>query len=381
MMVREKIDILKYQIDEIENSKISENEYEDLKVQRNLMMNAEKIKLAIGNTYEFIYSGNNLTRSVHDLMNESIKEFSVIAEFNNSYGEILKKIENIYYLIEDVVEELRNEDSSIEFDEENLNYIEDRINIINNMKRKYGKSIKDIYKYLDDAKIELNDIIKAEDILKDIEIELNKIKSKMVELATNINLERKKIAIVMENKIMKELEDLQMKNSSFSAVIEFCEDNFRADGFDKVEFMISTNPGEPLKPLSKIASGGEMSRIMLAIKCILAQADKIPTLIFDEIDTGISGSAAQKVSEKLTDISVLHQVICVTHLAQIASMADNNYFINKIADKNTFTKIKKLNDIELRKEISRLLSGETSKITLEHADELIDKANKYKKCL
>jgi DNA repair protein RecN (Recombination protein N) len=375
----QKIDILNYQIKEIENSNIKINEDIELKEQRDILANAEKIKSVLNSVYLNMYTGNNNSKSATDMFTNTIHELKTISEFNSVYLEILKKVEDIFYSIEDVTEDVRAANEFVEYDDGLLNEIEDRIDVINNLKRKYGNTINDINTYLEKSKKELDEILKADEILKDIDDEINILTNQLKDMAIDIYSERKKSSTFLETKIKKELEDLQMKNSIFKVLIDHDLKNFRSDGFDKVEFMISTNLGEPVKPLSKIASGGEMSRIMLAVKCILASADKIPTLIFDEIDSGISGYAAQKVSEKLSEISKFHQVICVTHLAQIASMADNHFYISKTSNKNTYTKIKKLNNDEIKEEISRLLSGDSSQITLRHAEELIKKANNYKK--
>jgi DNA repair protein RecN (Recombination protein N) len=275
----------------------------------------------------------------------------------------------------------------VEYDPKLLEQIEERLDLIYNLKKKYGETVEAVLEYLKKAREDLNEILNNEELVNGLISELRNEGNELFELAKALNGERIKAAKLLEEKIGKELNDLEMKNAVLKVDIDFEEGEnekqerkYSNNGLDKVEFLISTNSGEPLKPLSKIASGGEMSRIMLAIKTILANVDKMPTMIFDEIDIGISGKAAQKVGEKLSFISRNHQVICVTHLAQIACIADNNFYIEKVSKaENTQTIVRRLDEKEVKNEIARIIGGANiSQITIKHAQEMIDLAKEIK---
>jgi DNA repair protein RecN (Recombination protein N) len=306
---------------------------------------------------------------------------------DESYAQVLKRLEGISFELEDIVAEVRSIRDGIEYNPELLEEIEERLDLIYKLKKKYGETIEEVLAFMANAKKELEDIQNNEEMVNKLRDELRKIDDDLYNLAKDVSAKRKHAAGLLEGKICTELNDLEMKNARLKVNIEFDESfdesgarKYNHNGLDKVEFLISTNAGEPLKPLAKIASGGEMSRIMLAIKTILAKVDKISTLIFDEIDIGISGKAAQKVGEKMSYISRNHQVISVTHLAQIACIADNNYYIEKAANADsTSTTVRKLNEPEVRSEIARIIGGANiSDITLKHAEEMIDFAKKYK---
>ncbi len=240
------------------------------------------------------------------------------------------------------------------------------------MKRKYGNNVEEILKYGEEVKTRIEKIENSENYVNSLKKDLKEIIGKLDILSYKMHEYRLKTANFLSQGINNELSDLEMKNAKFLVEIEYDENkNFGANGLDKIRFMISTNIGEDEKPLAKIASGGEMSRIMLAIKNVLADVDKVSTMVFDEIDTGISGAAANSVSEKLKSISTKHQVLCVTHLANIAAKGDYNYFISKAVEENrTKTTIKRLSEDETIKEIARIASGNTNEIAIEHAKEL-----------
>jgi DNA repair protein RecN (Recombination protein N) len=382
-----KIDLLKYQIEEIRNAGLKPGEDEELNRQRTILTNSEKIVASLSRAYESLFSGNNIKSSAYDSINDAVSDLSGIVKLDDGYAEIVKKLEEVSYQIDDIIDAIRKEKDKVEYNPDLLEQIEDRVDLIFKLKKKYGSSIEDINKYLAKIEQELDEIVKSEEIIAGLEEKLNKITKELYLVCVELNKARNEAANILEGKIGTELEDLEMKRAKFKVNIEFCEDNegaceykFTANGLDKVEFLISPNIGEPLKPLSKIASGGEMSRIMLAIKTILADVDEMPTLIFDEIDIGISGKAAQKVGEKLSYISKGHQVICVTHLAQIACMADRHYLIEKeAADGFTKTNVKKLEGTEIKNEVARILGGANiSNITLKHAEEMLKIASKLK---
>ena len=383
-----KIDLLGFQVEEIKKAKLKPDEEEDLNRQRTLLASSEKIINSLANAYELLFSGNNIKNSASDNMNEALNELHSIEKLDTRYEDICKKLQDISYQLEDVIEDIRSERDNTEYNPELLEETEERLDLLFKLKRKYGNSIQSILEYCEKTEVQLNEIIKSEEIIEKLSKKLKKIDMELYEAALSLNASRSKAAGMLEAKIAGELEDLEMKRAKFKADIHFDgsfdqngERKYHSSGLDRVEFLISPNAGEPLKPLAKIASGGEMSRIMLAIKTILADVDKLPTLIFDEIDIGISGKASQKVGEKLSFISRSHQVICVTHLAQIACMADNHFLIEKVSGENsTETVVKKLADNEVRNEIARILGGAaSSEISTKYADEILINAKNLKK--
>jgi len=382
-----KIDLFRFQIDEIRKSKLKAGEEEELAKKRELLVNSEKIVDSLSRAYELLYSGNSIKKSAYDVINEALYKLDEISELDDRYENYAEKLRDIYYQVEDLTEQIRKERDGIEFDQEVLEKIDERIDILYKLKRKYGNSVEQVLEYCEKTERELEEIIKSEETVNSLLEELSKINTELFRTAGLIHSERVNAARVLESKIGSELGDLEMKRAQFEVEIKFDDESssddkrkFTINGLDRVEFLISPNVGEPLKSLSKIASGGEMSRIMLAIKTILANVDRIPTLIFDEIDIGVSGKVSQRIGEKLSFLSKNHQVICVTHLAQIACMADNHFLIEKISDKNsTRTLVKKLQGEQISNEIARIIGGATiSDITRSHAEEMLSNARKLK---
>lgn len=374
-----KLDLLKFQLDEIEAAKLRDGEDQELEAQRDKMLNSGKIASSIEGVYDILYAGNK-THSITDYLNLVIKELGNIQKFDESIEKSIGKVENAYYLIEDVVSEIREYKETLEYDPKMLDIIEERLDHIYKLKRKYGQSISDILAYKGSLEEELKELEQSQEHLEGLTHELDILNGQLSKLSIELSTIRREIAKVLEERIVKELEDLEMKRTQFKVDFEEIGNQYTAKGIDKVEFLISPNAGESLKPLSKIASGGEMSRIMLAIKTILAGVDEIPTLIFDEIDTGISGKVAQKVGQKLSYIARNHQVFCVTHLPQIAAISDNHYLIEKhIEDSITKTSIRKLSLDEKRHELARILGGvRITETTLKHAEEMIELAQQRK---
>lgn len=382
-----KIDILKFQIDEIMKASLKAGEEEEIEKQRDVLINYEKIISTLSNAYEALDSGGKLGISALDRINKSVSDFGNIQDYDDKYSTLKKRLEALSYELEDIVSEIRELRDGIEYEPSVLEQLEERLDVLYRLKKKYGDSIEGILEYLENAKKELDELVNNEEIIKRLKEDLKREDEKLYKLAKDIYGERVKTAGLLENSIGSEFCDLEMKNTRLKVNIEFDdsmndgERRYNNNGLDRVEFLISTNAGEPLKPLAKIASGGEMSRIMLAIKTILANVDKMPTMIFDEIDTGISGIAAQKVGEKLCYISKNHQVISVTHLAQIACMADNNYYIEKVTkDGSTQTAVNCLDEEGKRNEIARIIGGaKVSDIAIKHAEEMLDYAREFKK--
>ncbi|MFA6308687.1 MAG: DNA repair protein RecN [Clostridia bacterium] len=384
---REKrIDMIRFQINDIKSAELIQGEEEALLKMKNYLLNAEKIKGALSECHEVLFDGEEGMNSAYDDINIAIEKINSIAKVDEKFAKIASSIEEIHYMLEDVVSVVRTERDSIEFDQNKLEKIDERMDSIFKLKRKYGENISEVLKYLEDVEIELDLLNKSEENISELTVKLKNTEKSLEAVSLELHNERISAAGILESKISAELNDLEMKKSLFKVDIEFNDENedgkkrYFQNGSDKIEFLISPNVGEPLKPLSKIASGGEMSRIMLAIKTILAKVDRIPSLLFDEIDIGISGRTAQKVGEKLSYISKSHQVICVTHLAQIACMADINYLIEKSVDNNvTTTNVKMIEGEALRDEIARILGGASvSDITLKHAKEMLETARKLK---
>nr|WP_279309962.1 DNA repair protein RecN [Romboutsia sp. 1001713B170207_170306_H8] len=373
MQIQREIDLLKFQINEIESANLSKDEYEDLLKQRDVFRNSEKIYSNLNLSYQHLYEGSV---NAVDLIGNASKELSSISEYDKVLSEYNENVERIMYELQDISREIRNYKDSIDFEPYELEQIEIRIDEINNLKRKYGNSIEEIFDFYEKTKDRLNEILNRDEKVDQLKKEILKLEKILKNKAENLSIARKKVASNLEEVLLVELKSLNMKNVVFKVNFEDC--NFTSEGKDDVEFMISFNLGEDIKPIYKVASGGEMSRFMLAFKTILADIDQIDTLVFDEIDTGISGIAAQIVGEKLSQIARKKQIICITHLPQIAANADTHYCIEKnTSNERTFTSIRKLDHIQKRDEIARLIAGSNiTEKTIEHASEIIELAKK-----
>ncbi|ABR48664.1 DNA repair protein RecN [Alkaliphilus metalliredigens QYMF] len=379
-MERERqIDLLRFQIEEIDMAALIPGEEEDLSKQKEIVANSEKIFSTLSNVYNNLYGGTS-DSAIVDTLATIIIGIEQIASYDPALREFHESLQELQYKIEDITMGVRNYRDTIDFDPLLLEDIEQRLDTINHLKRKYGVSIKEILNYRHNIQAELEQYENNEFEIIGLKDEIVLMKNELKELALAMSQLRIKTADIFEKQITAILETLNMGKVSFEVSIIQRQDHlgemlFTSKGINDVEFLISTNLGEPLKSLSKIASGGEMSRIMLAFKTILADVDHMPTLIFDEIDTGISGRTAQIVGEKLYDISKKHQVLCITHLPQIASMANYHYLIEK-KEKNdtTQTTISKLDKEHRVQELGRLLGGELTEITLKHAEEMINQA-------
>ena len=361
-----KLDLLKYQLNEIEQANLKENEEDELNNERKKIMNSEKIYTCLTEV------DSNLSESVIDGINLSIRALEKIEDIDDEYKNKLTDLKNIYYDVQELTRDISDLNSDVSFDESKRNEIEKRLDCIYDLKRKYGNSISEIIEYKEQIEKDIYTIENLEEHNNKLKKELEDLTIKMSEKCSVLNKMRSKYSKVLNEKINKELKDLEMKNASFHVDIKYDESgNFNQNGLDDIEFLIATNVGDEAKPLIKIASGGEISRIMLAIKTVLADTDEVPILIFDEIDTGISGKAAKSVGEKIKIISQKHQVLCITHQANIAAKGDSNYFISKkVENEKTYTNIKLLNEAEVIEEIARISSGDITKNALEHAREM-----------
>lgn len=363
-----KLDLLEYQYKEIKSANLKQGEDEQLEEKRKIIMSSEKVAESLNNV------SNNLEGTIIDVINDSIRALEKIEDVNNKYNEKLVELKNIYYEVQEVARDISSMKEDVYFDEEERNEIEERLDEIYSLKRKYGNTIEEIVEYKEKLEAEIDRIENLDEENRKTKEKIEKITLEMKKLCEEITELRKSHSIVLNEKINQELAQLEMKNARFNAkVIE--DKEFSDKGNSHVEFVITTNLGEEEKKLSKIASGGEMSRIMLAIKTVLSDIDEVPVLIFDEIDTGISGKAANSVGNKLKKIAEKHQVIIVTHLATIAAQGDYNYYIYKeIQDNKTNTKVKLMSEDETIREIARIASGEITDISLSHAKELRNKS-------
>lgn len=358
-----KLDLLYYQLNEIKNANLKMNEDEELEEQKNLIVNAERISKSL-NEADLQINENAL-----NALSIAIKRLERIEDINVKYQKTLSSLKSNYYDLQEIAIDLSHYNSDSSFEESEREEIENRIDEINDLKRKYGNTIGEILNYKQEIEEEINKIENVEEKNKKLKSELDNIEIELEKLGKELHKDREEKGIELAEKINKELTDLEMPNAKFQISINNV--NFNKDGIDEVEFMITTNKGEDFKSLIKTASGGEMSRIMLAIKTVLSDIDEVPILIFDEIDTGISGKAGSAVGEKLKTISKKHQVIIVTHLASIAAKGNANYYIYKeVEENNTKTRIKNLNEQEVLEEIARIASGIVSEISLQHAREL-----------
>lgn len=374
-----KLDLLKFQFDEINNSNLKKDEFDTITERYNILSNTEDIIKNVDKINNTLNNYEYRETSVIDLVNSILISLQSISVFDKKFLEHHQTVQAVVYQLQDLYRELRKYGENLEFNPEELKELEDRLDIINKLKRKYGDDISQILDYKENIEVEINS-------LSNCDLEIDNYKNKITDtekvlysLCDELSVNRKITSEKLERMISNELNELNMSNIIFKVNFDKF-DYFTPNGIDKIEFLISTNIGEPLKSLSKIVSGGEMSRIMLAFKSILADVDRISSLIFDEIDTGISGRTAQVVGEKIAKISKEHQILCITHLPQIAAMADTHFLINKeIINNKSITNIVKLSYDEQIQELSRLLGGvNLTEITKKHAKETLDLAKAYK---
>lgn len=371
MQIQREIDLLKFQINEIEVANLDSNEYDDLINKRDIYRNSEKIYSNLNSAYNNLY-GNSV--NCVDLIGISFKEISNVSNYDKNLEDYSREIERIMYELQDISREIRNYKENINFEPYELEQIENRVDEINNLKRKYGDSIEEIFSYYKKINERLDNIINSDEKLETLKEKLKSIEYNLSKKAKLLTETRKNVAEKLKEALIDELKSLNMNNVSFE--VDFEETNFYSDGKDKVEFMISFNLGEDIKPIHKVASGGEMSRFMLAFKTILSDIDEIDTLVFDEVDTGISGIAAQIVGKKLHKMGNKKQILCITHLPQIAAYADTHYYIEKNTNNDrTYTNITKLDEDKKKNEIARLIAGSNiTDTTIEHAKEIIELA-------
>lgn len=373
------MDMLRYQIEEIASANLEAGEEERLNAEKTVLLNAERIRTAL-ETAHMALSGaeEGSALSAIDTARRSMRD---IAALNKDYEALGDKIEELYYAAEDISFVLRDTSENVESDMQRLEEIEQRLKLISDLKRKYGRTVEDVIDFGKDAETKLNELENAEALAVELDAKLDKLKAEYNVAADELSKVRRAAGDRLKRDVLNELKDLGMAKAMFDVALSDASGGEpRKGGRETAEFMLSANPGEPLKPLEKVASGGELSRIMLCFKSIFADNDRVPTLIFDEIDTGISGRTAAVVGEKMLGIAKKHQVICVTHLAQIAALAEAHLMVRKYDDgKNTFVETRQLNEEEKVQRIAQMMDGESdSPSALTHARELIARADKIK---
>ena len=370
------ISFMEYEVNEIESACLKDGEDEQLEAEFKKMANAQKIMESIESAVSYFDDGNeNITM----MTGMAARNMNGVTQYDERLVKIADTLADLESMASDASRMLSDYIEQCEFDEEDYTRVRERLDLINSLKMKYGRTIKDISEYLEDKKSKLEKLYDHDNLIKTLSQKAEAQRIIVDNICTQLTNVRKKAAKELETQIIDALKDLNFLDVRFEA--EFSKtDDYSANGNDFMHFIISTNPGEDLKPLSRIASGGELSRIMLAIKTVTANQDNIGTLIFDEIDAGISGRTAQMVANKLSELSQVHQIICITHLPQIASMADSHFMIEKTSTNNsTTTDIYQLKEEESDKELARLLGGsELTKAALDNARELKEKARIFK---
>jgi DNA repair protein RecN (Recombination protein N) len=371
------ISFAEYEVKEIEEASLKIGEDEELEEWHKKMSNGKKIVGTLSNVYS--QTGYEDSSSAGEGIGRALKEFSSIVDYDNVLAELCGQLRDIDGLLNDFNREVSDYMQEMEFSDDEYTETENRLNLINHLKAKYGKSIDEILAYKEKQENKLLQLSEYEQFIAGLKKDMKLAEEALEKQSEKLSKMRKKIARDLTEKIKGNLIDLNFLNVEFEMGFSKMT-HYSQNGIDEIEFMISTNPGEAVKPLGKIASGGELSRIMLAIKTVLSDKDETGSLIFDEIDVGISGRTAQMVSEKMAVIAKNHQVLCITHLAQIAAMADSHYIIEKnVVEQKTKTSIKPLDDNEIIGELARILGG--AKITdtvMENAKEMKELATRTK---
>ena len=368
---KRKIDFYQFEIEEINQAKLILGEEEELEKEYRLLSNAQELSVLYSGVYEKLHEREE---SILDLLKSVQKNLKEITQINCEVENVLENINNIFFELEEIGENVCGFKEKVKFDSPRLEEIVERKDLIIKLKRKYGDSIKKILEYKEKIEKELEQLLSYQENKEEIEKKIEKTKQELLELANNLSRQRQEAAKILEKRVRSQLRALSMDKVRF--IIDCKEDELSFSGIDRIEFLISPNVGEDLKPISLIASGGELSRLMLALKTVLAKADDIPSLIFDEIDAGISGGVAKTIGQKLIELADIHQIICITHLPQIASFASVHFFVTKQVQKGrTETAVKKLARQERINEIARMLGGDkVSTLTLKHAEEMVKQA-------
>ena len=366
-----RMETLRYQIEEIEKADLKSGEDDALEERRKVLQNAEKLSDGIHCAVECLYGGED-SDGAASLLSEAERELSRLSRYTDSFASLHEKVKDLMYQVQDAAEEARDARDSLTYSADELERIESRLDVIHRLRRKYGASCDDILAYLDSAKQELDQIEFSDEHMEQMKRKCSAAEKIAMEAATALHESRMVAAKELSERILSELTQLDMPKVQFAC--QFTERELSATGVDSVVFYMSANAGEALKSLSKVASGGELARIMLAMKNVLAEQDAVSTLIFDEVDTGVSGRAAQKVGQKLRSVAAKKQVLCVTHLPQIAALGDTHLQITKEERAGrTYTKVTPLDHEGRKQELARIIGGANiTDITLKTAEEMLN---------
>lgn len=366
----QRLDLMKFQHDELKEAHLQEGEIEQLEIDIKRIQNSENLSHALNAAYATLTDEHAITDRLYELNSQLQIIDQILPE---TYQKLKEDVDQFYYTLEDAKHQIYYEINQTDFDEQYLNELESRMNLLNNLKRKYGKDIPELIKYTDKIEDEINKIENYEESTSQLRSEISELKQQLQKDGEVLSKERRIVARTLRDHIVEEIQNLQMKDANLE--IAFTRyDAPQQDGLERVEFLISPNKGEPLKSLNKIASGGELSRIMLALKSIFVNARGQTAILFDEVDSGVSGQAAQKMAEKMKQIASVIQVICISHLPQVASMSDHHLYISKHEkDDRTTTQVQELSGEKRVQEVARMISGATvTKLTLQNAKEMIE---------
>ncbi|MCI8525801.1 MAG: DNA repair protein RecN [Oscillospiraceae bacterium] len=365
-----RVETLQFQIQEIEAAQLQPGEDEQLESQRKRLQNGEKMKSGLCAAVDALYGGED-SDGACSMLTAAGRAVSALCRYDGSLEPLQTRLNDLSYALEDVTEELRTLRDDLAFAEDELERLEERLDVVHKLRRKYGATCADILEFLEKSRAELDEIAFASDRIEQLEKQLKKQEAAAEKAGLALRAARQKAAAELARRILTELAQLDMPKVQF--VCQFEELPLSPGGMDNVRFLMSANVGEALKPMSKVASGGELARIMLALKNVLAEQDSVPTLIFDEVDAGVSGQAAQKVAEKLCAVAATKQILCVTHLAQLAAMADTHLYISKaVQNGRTYTSVTPLDREGRQREIARIIGGAViTETTLRSAGEML----------
>lgn len=372
-----RVDTLRYQIEELERADLKVGEEEELLGRRNLLRNSEKFIAAVSES-DYCLNGSDEQEGAANLIHQAQNALNSVKNLDGSFEEIYNRLETIYCEVYDLAYTIRDKRDNFDFSPHELDEVEGRLDQLYRLKKKYGPTVEDMLAYLDHCRKELDEIEYADDTLQHLAGELKKAQKTAMASAQALSQARKASGEELARQILSELQQLDMGKIRFE--VAFDSKEMDATGIDEIRFLMSANVGEELKPINKIASGGELARIMLAMKNVLSEQDHVGTMVFDEVDTGVSGRAAQKVAEKMARISRKKQVLCVTHLPQLAAMADNHFSVEKgEMDNRTYTKVQRLDRKQRQQELARLTGGaHVSDVMLRGAEELLSEAETFK---
>lgn len=375
-----RIDTLQFQIQDLERANLQSGEEEELLERRNLLRNSEKIISAVQGA-DYCLNGDDQREGALSLLRQAQEQLSTVRGLGDSFAQLTERINAVYSELYDIAYTVQDKKDELDFAPSELDTVELRCDQLYRLKKKYGATVEDMMAYLEKCRQELDQIAFADDTLAQLQKHREKALKEALAAARELSQQRKAAAQSLEKQILTELQELNMGSIRFQ--VAFVEKKLDASGMDEVRFLMSANVGEELRPIQKIASGGELARIMLAMKNVFSQQEKLGTMVFDEVDTGVSGRAAQKVAEKMAKISRQKQVLCVTHLPQLAAMADTHFSVEKgVSGGRTFTRVQELTRQQRREELARLTgSGQTSQTMIDSAEELLSAADAFKKAL